>query len=52
VLNERFGTNFTATDELFWEQVRDDAIASSKRERPTRATILPMRCSSIWKSWW
>jgi type I restriction enzyme, R subunit len=28
VLNERFGTNFTATDELFWEQVRDDAVAN------------------------
>jgi type I restriction enzyme R subunit len=28
ILNERFGTNFTATDELFWEQVRDDALAN------------------------
>jgi len=28
VLNERFGTSFTATDELFWEQVRDDALAN------------------------
>jgi type I restriction enzyme R subunit len=28
LLNDRFGTNFTATDELFWEQVRDDAVAN------------------------
>jgi type I restriction enzyme R subunit len=28
LLNDRFGTNFTATDELFWEQVRDDALAN------------------------
>ncbi len=27
VLNERFGTEFTAADELFWEQVRADASA-------------------------
>ncbi|HEU0140069.1 MAG TPA: DEAD/DEAH box helicase family protein [Bryobacteraceae bacterium] len=25
VLNERFGTDFTANDELFWDQVREDA---------------------------
>jgi type I restriction enzyme R subunit len=27
VLNQRFGTEFTAADELFWEQVRADASA-------------------------
>ncbi len=27
VLNERFGTEFTSSDELFWEQVRADATA-------------------------
>ena len=27
VLNERFGTEFTSSDELFWEQVRADAAA-------------------------
>jgi type I restriction enzyme R subunit len=27
VLNKRFGTDFTAADELFWEQVRADASA-------------------------
>jgi type I restriction enzyme, R subunit len=27
VLNERFGTEFTSSDELFWEQVRTDATA-------------------------
>jgi len=33
VLNERFGTSFTATDELFWEQVRDDAVASQNLQQ-------------------
>ena len=33
VLNERFGTNFTATDELFWEQVRDDALANQNLQQ-------------------
>jgi type I restriction enzyme R subunit len=28
LLNDRFGTNFTATGELFWEQVRDDTLAN------------------------
>ena len=27
VLNDRFGTEFTSSDELFWEQVRADATA-------------------------
>ena len=27
VLNERFGTEFTSSDELFWDQVRADATA-------------------------
>ncbi len=27
VLNERFGTEFTAADELFWDQIRADATA-------------------------
>jgi type I restriction enzyme R subunit len=27
ILNDRFGTNFTPADELFWEAVREDAIA-------------------------
>jgi len=27
VLNERFGTDFTSADELFWEQVRADTAA-------------------------
>ena len=33
VLNDRFGTNFTPTDELFWEQVRDDAIANQNLQQ-------------------
>jgi type I restriction enzyme R subunit len=33
VLNERFGTNFTPTDELFWEQVRDDAVANQNLQQ-------------------
>ncbi|MBV8841525.1 MAG: type I restriction endonuclease subunit R [Bryobacterales bacterium] len=33
VLNERFGTNFTPTDELFWEQVRDDAVANESLQQ-------------------
>ena len=27
VINQRFGTDFTPNDELFWEQVREDATA-------------------------
>ena len=27
------GTNFTATDELFWEQVRDDALANQNLQQ-------------------
>jgi type I restriction enzyme R subunit len=30
VLNQRFGTDFTPNDELFWEQVRADAAADEQ----------------------
>lgn len=33
LLNDRFGANFTATDELFWEQVRDDALANQNLQQ-------------------
>ena len=33
LLNDRFGTNFTATDELFWQQVRDDALANQNLQQ-------------------
>jgi type I restriction enzyme, R subunit len=33
LLNDRFGANFTATGELFWEQVRDDALANQNLQQ-------------------
>ncbi len=32
-LNDRFGTNFIATGELFWQQVRDDALANQNLQQ-------------------
>jgi hypothetical protein len=33
LLNDRFGTNFTATGELFCQQVRDDALANQNLQQ-------------------
>ena len=33
LLNDRFGANFTAADEFFWEQVRDDALANQNLQQ-------------------
>jgi type I restriction enzyme R subunit len=55
VLNDRFGTNFTPTDELFWEQVRDDAIANQNLQQAGAAntvTTSPTPCFSNWRNWW
>jgi type I restriction enzyme R subunit len=40
MLNEPFGTEFTGSDELFWEQVRADATADeSVRDAGEPSTI-------------
>lgn len=40
VLNDRFGTEFTSSDELFWEQVRADATADESVRNAGEANTL------------
>jgi type I restriction enzyme R subunit len=37
VLNERFGTDFTPADQLFFESIREDAIADSNLQQVAKA---------------
>jgi len=40
VINERFGTSFTPADELFFDQVREDAIADEELHQAAKANTL------------
>jgi len=40
VLNERFGTQFKPADELFFEQVREEAIADEGLQEAARANTM------------
>lgn len=40
VINERFGTQFTPADELFFEQVREDALADEELRQAAQANTL------------
>ena len=37
VLNDRFGTEFSAADQLFFDQIRDEAVADEKVQQAARA---------------
>ena len=40
VINERFGTSFTPADELFFDQVREDAVADEELRQAAQANTL------------
>jgi len=37
VINERFGTEFTMADQLFFDQIREDALADGELQDAARA---------------
>ncbi len=40
VINERFGTEFTPRDELFFDQVREDAVSDEEVQQAARANTI------------
>jgi len=40
LINDRFGTQFTSRDELFFDQVREDAIADEGLQQAAKANTL------------
>ncbi len=40
LVNERFGTDFTATDELFFKQISDEAVADESLRQAAQANSI------------
>lgn len=40
LINERFGTDFTAADELFFEQIREEAVADESLRQAAHANTI------------